>query len=83
MGSVFPIWYTATSRFAPVGGYYGPGGFAELTGMSAIAKLPRKAQDEAHLAPGGHHRGHQDYADGQTQGSVFLSGSAKREGPEI
>lgn len=46
MGSVFPIWYTATSRFAPVGGYYGPGGFAELTGMSAIAKLPRKAQDE-------------------------------------
>src|SRR6266446_3062405 len=42
----FPTLYAATSPLAVGGGYYGPGGFAELTGTPAPARIPRKAQDE-------------------------------------
>jgi NAD(P)-dependent dehydrogenase (short-subunit alcohol dehydrogenase family) len=41
-----PTLYAATSPQALGGAYYGPGGFAELTGMPALARIPRKAQDE-------------------------------------
>jgi NAD(P)-dependent dehydrogenase (short-subunit alcohol dehydrogenase family) len=41
-----PTLYAATSPQAFAGVYYGPGGFAELTGMPARARVPRNAQDE-------------------------------------
>ncbi len=41
-----PTLYAATSSLAVGAGYYGPGGFGELTGMPAAARIPRKAQDE-------------------------------------
>ncbi len=41
-----PTLYAATSPLALGGGYYGPGGFGELTGTPAPARIPRKAQDE-------------------------------------
>jgi len=41
-----PTLYAATSPLAVGGGYYGPGGFAELTGMPAVAKIPRRARNE-------------------------------------
>jgi len=41
-----PTLYAATSPLAVGGGYYGPGGFAELTGMPAVARIPRRARDE-------------------------------------
>jgi NAD(P)-dependent dehydrogenase (short-subunit alcohol dehydrogenase family) len=41
-----PTLYAATSPLAVGGGYYGPGGFAELTGMPAVARIPRRARNE-------------------------------------
>lgn len=41
-----PTLYAATSPDAAGGGYYGPGGFAELTGKPTMARMPRRAQDE-------------------------------------
>jgi NAD(P)-dependent dehydrogenase (short-subunit alcohol dehydrogenase family) len=41
-----PTLYAATSPLALGGGYYGPGGFAELTGMPAVARIPRRACNE-------------------------------------
>jgi NAD(P)-dependent dehydrogenase (short-subunit alcohol dehydrogenase family) len=41
-----PTLYAATSPLAVGGGYYGPGGFAELTGMPAPARIPRRARNE-------------------------------------
>lgn len=41
-----PTLYAATSPDAVGGGYYGPGGFAELTGKPTRARMPRRAQDE-------------------------------------
>jgi NAD(P)-dependent dehydrogenase (short-subunit alcohol dehydrogenase family) len=41
-----PTLYAATNAHAAGAGYYGPGGFGELTGMPAVARMPRKAQDE-------------------------------------
>jgi NAD(P)-dependent dehydrogenase (short-subunit alcohol dehydrogenase family) len=41
-----PTLYAATSPQALAGVYYGPGGFAELTGMPGLARVPRNAQDE-------------------------------------
>jgi NAD(P)-dependent dehydrogenase (short-subunit alcohol dehydrogenase family) len=41
-----PTLYAATSSLAVGAEYYGPGGFGELTGMPAPARIPRKAQDE-------------------------------------
>ena len=41
-----PTLYAATSPLALGGGYYGPGGFAELTGMPAVARIPRRARNE-------------------------------------
>jgi hypothetical protein len=43
---VLPTLYAATSPLALGGGYYGPGGFAELTGMPAVARIPRRARNE-------------------------------------
>ncbi|MFL5802573.1 MAG: SDR family oxidoreductase [Roseiflexaceae bacterium] len=40
-----PALFAATSPLAIGGGYYGPGGFAELTGMPAAARMPRRAKD--------------------------------------
>src|SRR5712691_9238436 len=41
-----PTLYAATSPLALGGGYYGPGGFAELTGMPAVARIPGRARNE-------------------------------------
>jgi NAD(P)-dependent dehydrogenase (short-subunit alcohol dehydrogenase family) len=41
-----PALFAATSPLAVGGGYYGPDGFAELTGMPAAARMPSKAKDE-------------------------------------
>src|SRR5258708_837972 len=41
-----PTLYAATSPLAVGGGSYGPGGFAELTGMPAVARIPRRACNE-------------------------------------
>ena len=41
-----PTLYAATSPVAIGGGYCGPGGFAELTGMPAVARIPRRARNE-------------------------------------
>ncbi len=42
-----PTLYAATSPQAVGAGYYGPGGFGELTGMPKAARVPRRAKDEA------------------------------------
>ncbi|MDJ0377121.1 SDR family oxidoreductase [Cryobacterium sp. PH31-L1] len=44
---ILPALYAATSPAAAGGGYYGPGGFGELTGSPAPAKLPPRSLDEA------------------------------------
>jgi NAD(P)-dependent dehydrogenase (short-subunit alcohol dehydrogenase family) len=41
-----PALYAATSPHAEGGGYYGPDGFAEMTGQPSTARIPRKAKDE-------------------------------------
>ncbi len=41
-----PALFAATSPLAVGGGYYGPDGFAELTGMPVAARMPRRAKDE-------------------------------------
>src|SRR6266700_2745892 len=41
-----PTLYAATSPLALGGGYYGPGGFAELTGMPTVARIPPRARNE-------------------------------------
>ena len=41
-----PTLYAATDPLAAGAGYYGPGGFGELTGMPTAARIPRKALDE-------------------------------------
>lgn len=43
---ILPALYAATSDEARGGAYYGPGGFAELTGAPAPAKIPARAKDE-------------------------------------
>ncbi|WP_104176590.1 SDR family oxidoreductase [Cryobacterium sp. Y50] len=44
---ILPALYAATSPAAAGGGYYGPGGFGELTGAPAPAKLPPQSLREA------------------------------------
>jgi NAD(P)-dependent dehydrogenase (short-subunit alcohol dehydrogenase family) len=44
---ILPALYAATSPDAEGGGYYGPNGFAELTGAPAPARVPRQARDDA------------------------------------
>jgi len=44
---ILPALYAATSPVAAGGGYYGPGGFGELTGAPAPAKLPPRSLDGA------------------------------------
>ena len=44
---ILPALYAATNPAAAGGGYYGPGGFGELTGAPAPARLPKRALDEA------------------------------------
>ncbi|MDJ0350978.1 SDR family oxidoreductase [Cryobacterium sp. PH29-G1] len=44
---ILPALYAATSPAAAGGGYYGPGGFGELTGAPAPAKLPPRSLNEA------------------------------------
>lgn len=41
-----PTLYAATNPLAVGAGYYGPGGFGELTGLPAASKVPRRAQNE-------------------------------------
>jgi NAD(P)-dependent dehydrogenase (short-subunit alcohol dehydrogenase family) len=41
-----PTLYAATHPRAEGARYYGPDGFGELTGMPALARIPRKARDE-------------------------------------
>jgi NAD(P)-dependent dehydrogenase (short-subunit alcohol dehydrogenase family) len=41
-----PALFAATSPLAVGGGYYGPDGFIEMTGMPKPARLPGKAEDE-------------------------------------
>jgi NAD(P)-dependent dehydrogenase (short-subunit alcohol dehydrogenase family) len=41
-----PALFAATSPRAIGGGYYGPSGYAELTGMPAVARMPCRAKDE-------------------------------------
>ena len=43
---ILPALYAATSPAAAGGGYYGPGGFGELTGAPAPAKLPPRSLNE-------------------------------------
>jgi NAD(P)-dependent dehydrogenase (short-subunit alcohol dehydrogenase family) len=43
---VLPILYAATSPDAEGGAYYGPGGFGELTGGPAPARIPRRALND-------------------------------------
>nr|WP_245653302.1 SDR family oxidoreductase [Herbidospora sakaeratensis] len=45
-GGILPAWFAAASPDATGGGYYGPGGFAELTGPAKTARVPRRALDE-------------------------------------
>lgn len=47
---VLPALYAATSPDAESGGYYGPGGFGELTGPPAPARVPTRALDEVDSA---------------------------------
>jgi NAD(P)-dependent dehydrogenase (short-subunit alcohol dehydrogenase family) len=42
-----PTLYAVTSPRAIGGGYYGPDGFGELTGLPKTARVPRRARDEA------------------------------------
>jgi NAD(P)-dependent dehydrogenase (short-subunit alcohol dehydrogenase family) len=42
-----PTLYAVTSPLAVGGGYYGPDGFGELTGLPKAARVPRKARDES------------------------------------
>jgi NAD(P)-dependent dehydrogenase (short-subunit alcohol dehydrogenase family) len=42
-----PTLYAATSPEAVGGKYYGPDGFAEMTGLPRVAQVPRRAKDEA------------------------------------
>jgi NAD(P)-dependent dehydrogenase (short-subunit alcohol dehydrogenase family) len=44
---ILPALYAATSPAAAGGGYYGPGGFGELTGAPAPARLPPRSLNEA------------------------------------
>lgn len=44
---ILPALYAATSPDAAGGGYYGPGGFGELTGAPAPARMPNRAMDDA------------------------------------
>lgn len=41
-----PTLFAATSPLAVGGGYYGPRGFAEMTGLPAPARIPGRAKDE-------------------------------------
>jgi NAD(P)-dependent dehydrogenase (short-subunit alcohol dehydrogenase family) len=41
-----PALFAATSPRAVGGGYYGPDGYAELTGMPKAARIPSRARDE-------------------------------------
>jgi NAD(P)-dependent dehydrogenase (short-subunit alcohol dehydrogenase family) len=41
-----PALFAATSPRAVGGGYYGPDGFGEMTGMPKPARIPRRARDE-------------------------------------
>jgi NAD(P)-dependent dehydrogenase (short-subunit alcohol dehydrogenase family) len=45
-----PLLYAATSPDAVNGGYYGPGGFMELTGPTKPAKLNRRMRDDGTAA---------------------------------
>jgi NAD(P)-dependent dehydrogenase (short-subunit alcohol dehydrogenase family) len=45
-----PLLYAATSPTAVNGGYYGPGGFMELTGPTKPAKLTKRMRDDATAA---------------------------------
>ncbi|WP_245657392.1 hypothetical protein [Herbidospora mongoliensis] len=45
-GGILPAWFAATSPEAVSDGYYGPGGFGELTGPAKAARVPGKALDE-------------------------------------
>ena len=44
---ILPALYAATRRDAVRGGYYGPAGFAELTGAPKLAAVPKRALSEA------------------------------------
>jgi NAD(P)-dependent dehydrogenase (short-subunit alcohol dehydrogenase family) len=44
---ILPILYAATDANAAGGAYYGPGGFAELTGAPKLAAVPGRAQSAA------------------------------------
>jgi len=44
---IVPALYAAVSPDAVGGGYYGPGGFGELTGGAAVARIPKRALVEA------------------------------------
>jgi NAD(P)-dependent dehydrogenase (short-subunit alcohol dehydrogenase family) len=44
---ILPALYAATSPAALGGAYYGPNGFAEMTGMPKLAMLPGKAKNAA------------------------------------
>ncbi|MCU1535513.1 MAG: oxidoreductase [Glaciihabitans sp.] len=43
---ILPALYAAVSPDAEGGAYYGPGGFQELTGPAALAKVPPRARNE-------------------------------------
>lgn len=47
---VLPALYAATSMDVTEGGYYGPGGFAELTGPPKLASVPKRALSAADAA---------------------------------
>lgn len=47
---ILPALFAATSPDAAPGQYYGPNGFAGLTGAPAVAKPPRRALDDADSA---------------------------------
>jgi NAD(P)-dependent dehydrogenase (short-subunit alcohol dehydrogenase family) len=47
---VEPLLYAATSPDAVSGGYYGPGGFAELVGSTRPARLNRRLRDDVTAA---------------------------------
>ncbi|GAB1822256.1 SDR family oxidoreductase [Herbidospora sp. RD11066] len=42
-GGILPTWFAAMSPEAVGGGYYGPGGFGELTGPAKAARVPKRA----------------------------------------
>jgi NAD(P)-dependent dehydrogenase (short-subunit alcohol dehydrogenase family) len=47
---ILPALYAATSPAAVGGAYYGPGGFAEMTGAPALAAVPKRALNLADAA---------------------------------